>query len=217
MKPVNSTTLSIILLAAITLSGCRKELCYDHDNHAMSVKFQALASWICEWEDCGIHDWNAEWDPSWSRQYDEFRPEPAEGIRAVVYSGEKTQESNIESEGGRVQMPEGKNSILFYNNDTEYIVFDQVNSYGTATATTRTRTRNGFKELHAGERTITPPDMLYAEYIEEYNAEKTLTPVEVPINMHPLTYSYLVRYRFKSGQQYLLRAQGALAGMAEKV
>lgn len=217
MKPVNSTTLSIILLAAITLSGCRKELCYDHDNHAMSVKFQAVASWICEWEDCGIHDWDAEWNPSWSRQYDEFRPEPAEGIRAVVYSGEKTQESNIESEGGRVQMPEGKNSILFYNNDTEYIVFDQVNSYGTATATTRTRTRNGFKELHAGERTITPPDMLYAEYIEEYNAEKTLTPVEVPINMHPLTYSYLVRYRFKSGQKYLLRAQGALAGMAEKV
>lgn len=205
------------VLLVMMLAGCRKDLCYNHDEHAMTVKFNAVASWICEWEDCGVHDWSQEWNSSWSRQYDEFRPEPAEGIRAVVYSGDKVQESNIDSEGGRVQMPEGTNTILFYNNDTEYIVFDQGSSSATATATTRTRTRSGFMAMHEGERTITPPDMLYSEYIEEHYAEKTLEPVDVLVNMYPLTYSYLVRYRFKSGLQYVLRAQGALAGMAEKV
>lgn len=35
--------------------------------------------------------------------------------------------------------------------------------------------------------------------------------------MRPLTYSYLIRYRFASGQQYVAQARGALAGMAEKV
>ena len=35
--------------------------------------------------------------------------------------------------------------------------------------------------------------------------------------MRPLSYSYLIRYRFKSGQQYVAQARGALAGMAERV
>lgn len=209
--------LLLCLFAVSLLSGCRKELCYNHEEHSLTVKFNAVASWMCEWEVAGFKDWSSEWNPAWSREYDEFRPDPAEGIRAVVYTGDKAQEYNISTEGGRVQMSEGTHSILFYNNDTEYIVFDQLNSSGTASATTRTRTRSGFKALHEGERTITPPDILYSEYIEEYVAEKTLEPIDIPITMHPLTFKYLVRYRFKSGQKYLLRAQGALAGMAEKV
>ena len=90
-------------------------------------------------------------------------------------------------------------------------------SPATATATTRTRTRSSFQALHEGERTVTPPDMLYGAFVLEYIAERTLEAVELPIEMRPLSYSYLIRYRFASGQQYVAQARGALAGVADKV
>ena len=39
------------VLLVMMLAGCRKDLCYNHDEHAMTVKFNAVASWICEWVD----------------------------------------------------------------------------------------------------------------------------------------------------------------------
>lgn len=68
-------------------------------------------------------------------------------------------------------MTEGRHSILFYNNNTEYIVFNDLTSSATATATTRTRTRAGFSELHKDERTVGQPDMLYGSYLGEYEAK----------------------------------------------
>ena len=82
-------------------------------------------------------------------------------------------------------MPEGTHELLFYNNDTEYIVFDGVAASESATATTRGVTRSSFHELHAGERTVNQPDMLYGAYMEEYTAEKTLAPTELPVTLRP--------------------------------
>ncbi len=226
MKPVNSTTLSIILLAAITLSGCRKELCYDHDNHAMSVKAEMQPEWLQEWEMTYtggeiLLDWETIWkEQGWSREYNEFRPEIANGIRSIVYNENAAPTiSNLENQGGIISMSEGQHAMLFYNNDTEYIVFDGTDNSAMATASTRTRTRAGFRapETHEGERTITTPDDLYASYIPEYTAEKSLTPDGLPVTMFPRTYTYLIRYRITSGLQYVSQAKGALAGMAEKV
>lgn len=62
------------------------------------------------------------------------------------------------------------------------------------------------------------PDMLYGAYMEEYTAEKkTLAPTELPVTLRPLVYTYMIRYEFESGQQYVALARGALAGMAETV
>lgn len=218
---LNMTSHQLLLVLAtvtVTLAGCRKDLCYNHDEHSMSVKTYVDPTWEQEWERNDIINWEERWDENWSREYDEFRPEIATGIRCIAYDeNEKAMESNLDDEGGRLPLAEGEYSLLFYNNDTEYIVFDQTTASATATATTRTRTRSGFADLHDGERTITPPDMLYGAYVRQHVAQKTWEPVSLPIEMRPLTYSYLIRYRFKSGQQYIAAAKGALAGMAEKV
>lgn len=208
-------TVAMLLLAM--LSGCRKDLCYNHEEHSMAVKTHVQAAWEQEWEREFHINWEEVWKEEWPREYDEFRPEVSEGIRAIVYTDEKYAESNLNSEGGRLAMPEGRHSLLFYNNDTEYIIFDEVTSLATASATTRTRTRANFAELHENERTVTPPDMLYGAYVAEYEAERTWDPVALPIEMRPLVYSYLIRYRFASGQQYVVQARGALAGVADKV
>lgn len=206
---------------AILSAGCRKDLCYDHDEHAFSVKVNLAATWEREWERDHGMDWKNAWEgKGWHNwmPYDNLRPGVPTGIRAVVYEEEGSHDvRNLASTGGRLYMSEGRHSILFYNNDTEYIVFDGQNSSATMTATTRTRTRAGFDELHEEERTVNQPDMLYGAYIAEYEAKPTVEPDELPATMHPLTYTYVLRYEFSHGAQYIALARGALAGMAESV
>lgn len=217
LKIWNWTCSSLLALLLLTATGCRKDLCYNHEEHSYSVKTVVRAMWEQKWERSYNVNWQEEWREEWSHDYEEFIPERGGGIRSLVYDENGVAEGNLDSDGGRLYMSEGLHTLLFYNNDTEYIVFDDIASLPTASATTRTRTRGSFVALHQGERTITPPDMLYGAFVLEYTAEKTLDYVTLPIEMRPLSYSYLIRYRFKSGLQYVAQARGALAGMAEKV
>ena len=213
---------NILLPALIVLlmTGCRKDLCYNHDEHGTDIRADVKATWECEWERSDDFDWEIHW-PDCSCGYDELRPEVANGIRAVIYDTEGTAytERNLKSEGGILPMTEGMHSILFYNNDTEYIVFEDLPSSATATATTRTRTRSTFAntEAHDGERTVNEPDMLFGHYIEEHDAQRTAEPTALPITMHPLVYTYMVRYEFSHGLEYVALARGGMAGMAESV
>lgn len=208
---------SLLALLLLTAAGCRKDLCYNHDEHAVAVKTEVVADWEQLWERHYRFDWEELWPDEWPRDYEEFLPEEGSGIRAMIYTDDQVATGNLDQDGGHLPMNEGRHTLLFYNNDTEYIVFDETANSATATATTRTRTRASFQALHEGERTVTPPDMLYGAFVREYIAERTLEAVELPIEMRPLSYSYLIRYRFASGQQYVAQARGALAGVADKV
>ena len=205
----------------LLFSGCRKDLCYTHDEHGWAVKVNVVADWEQEWERMHETDWEQNWMEDFSCSYDELRPDVADGIRVLVYpdQGNRYNEYNLEAEGGRLSMAEGMNSLLFYNNDTEYIVFSDLDASAAASATTRTRTRTTFTSTpaHADERTINEPDMLYGTYVDEYEAQKTVEPVDLPLTMRPLVYTYLVRYEFSHGLEYVALARGALAGMAESV
>lgn len=111
-------------------------------------------------------------------------------------------------------MRPGEHSLLLYNNDTEYIVFDDMNSFASAKATTRTRTRasyagNPYME-NTVENTVNAPDMLYGNYMENYTAERKIEADELPVTMHPLVFTYLVRYEFSHGLEYVALARGAL-------
>ena len=96
-----------------------------------------------------------------------------------------------------------------------------MNSFASAKATTRTRTRasyagNPYME-NTVENTVNAPDMLYGNYIENYTAERKIEADELPVTMHPLVFTYLVRYEFSHGLEYVALARGALAGMAGAV
>lgn len=212
-----AVSLSVMGLVLFPVS-CRKDLCYNHEEHSYSVKVNMVSEWEQEWERAYDYDWKQLWNGEWNRAYDDLRPEPADGIRVQVYTDDgQNIESNLSAEGGRLSMPEGTHDLLFYNNDTEYIVFEGITASVSATATTRSITRGSFKELHAGERTVNQPDMLYGAYVEGHVAEKTLVPTELPVTLHPLVYTYMIRYEFEQGREYVALARGALAGMAESV
>ena len=127
------------------------------------------------------------------------------------------------AKGDVVGLRPGNHQLLFYNNDTEYILFDDMYSYASAKATTRTRTRstymgNPFKgNASRSEPTVNMPDMLYGNYNEKYTSQRTTEEVVMPVTMHPLVFKYLVRYEFSKGLEYVGLVRGALSGMAAAV
>lgn len=209
------------------LSSCEhKELCFDHPEHAPKSQVSVEAKYEQEWQYTyrGGTNWATfpTWQETFGMKYDDLRPGIPDGLRVQVYNEDGSSNIvNIAPEGGIVPMREGEHSLLFYNNDTEYIVFDDLSSYASARATTRTRTRSTYLGNsyidNWNENTVNPPDMLYGNYMESYIAGRTQEPDVLSITMHPLVFTYLIRYEFGNGLKYVALARGALAGMAESV
>lgn len=207
-----------LISALLTYTSCRKDLCYIHDQHAPKVRINLIPEWELTWERMYDYDWESLWEESWRYEYKDFAPDAASGIRSIAYheSG-SISENNHHQSGGELSMSLGINDLLFYNNDTEYILFNDLSAHSTARATTRGVTRTGMRELHDGERTVNPPDQLFGCFVEGYTAERTVESVDLNVVMRPLTYTYLIRYEFAKGLNYVALARGALAGMAESV
>lgn len=215
-----------LLAGALTvLASCEhKDLCFDHDEHAPKSAVHIQAEYEQEWEltSEGGTDWESMWKDEFGMEYDELRPVTPEGLRIQFYHEDGTNSMhNAAPEGDVLHVRPGQHSILLYNNDTEYIVFDDMGSFASARATTRTRTRssylgNSYMES-SDENTVNEPDMLYGSYIESYTAERKLETDKLPVTMHPLVFRYLVRYKFSHGLEYVALARGALAGMAGAV
>ena len=212
----------ILAFLVVVLPSCQhKDLCFHHREHAYKYHVNIIADYRQDWEENhGFNDWELTW-PDHYIPYDELRPKKPSGLR-VVNSNTNGESNihNISADGGVVSLYEGVNDILFYNNDTEYIVFSRSDHGATTRATTRTRTRATFKSsqyAHENEETMTPPDMLYANYYEGYYAEKQLDPDDLDITLQPLVYTYKIRYEFEDGLKYVAIARGALSGMAISV
>ena len=225
--------LYIYIIAAISIiaTSCsaytHKELCENHREHAHRYHVEVVADYRCDWEENFISGnpdnpttWQLDW-PSNYMDYESLRPGIPSGLRVINY-GESGNYNvhNISAKGGIVDLYEGSNDILFYNNDTEYIVFSRNDNGVTTRATTRTRTRASYTPNIFGdpkEPTVNAPDMLYANYFEDYFAEKVLEPTKLPVTLQPLVFTYKIRYEFAEGLKYVAVAKGALTGMAESV
>lgn len=210
---------------ALVLSSCdNKNLCFDHDEHALKYHADIKAQYELEWQYTynDATDWRTRWPQSFGMTYESLLPHIPEGLRMVTYNTDGTNETaNLPAAGGTVHFKSGEHSLLFYNNDTEYIVFDDLASYATARATTRSRSRasylgNQYMDSKS-ENTVNPPDVLFGHYIESFIPKKTVEAQTLSITMRPLVFSYLVRYEFSEGLKYVALARGALAGMAESV
>lgn len=220
-----------ILLAAVAVvtAGCdHKELCFDHPDHALRFDTRFVARYNLQWElsDDGMPAWKDRWDAAaYGMEYAALLPGQPEGLRVNTYSAGSTAttSANIASGGGTVAMTPGMNSVLMYNNDTEAIVFDNLNASATAKASTRARSRAGYRgnpfytPEDGNEITVTPPDPLFGHYIAEYDQTAGTEAPTVDVTMQPLVYTYYIRYEFSHGAQYLNIARGALAGMAQSV
>jgi hypothetical protein len=165
--------------------------------------------------------WMNEWPEFMDASSDDLCPSEPMGLRAIsVRADQRLGMSNIDSKGGVIPARSGgEYSLLFYNNDTETIVFDDTESMVTTKATTRSKTRASYKGspyvTTKAENTVTEPDILFSGYVEAFAPDRSKKVETIEVKMNPVVYTYVVRYEFESGLKYVTLARGALAGMAE--
>ena len=213
----------LILLQALTAACTHKEL-YMGGNPAPSLVLQV--DWHLEWNIKYLIDWETEWRPEWEMDWSKVIPDEPEGVRLGHEAPDDDTRLvfNLPSGGGTVTLQPGTYTALLHNNDTEYIVFEG-DGAATATATTRTRTRSPYSDNNPAEVTVNQPDYLFSSYADEFlieeidewvdGEEERIIEVDVP--MHPVVFSYIIRFEFESGKEYINEARGALSGMAGTV
>lgn len=212
MKPLH--LFRSLLLAALLLTACEhKELCYDHEPHAERVEYKLNLTFDCQWEyNVETHvDWEQVWKSEYGISYDDLRPKEPEGVRIHVFNEDNETETvrNLTKTNSTVRFSEeGHYDVLLYNNDTEYIVFEGLESFGSAYATTRGSSRS---------RVVNPPDMLFAAYMDSLWVEKATYTDTLTVTLRPLVYTYLLRFEFSEGAEELGTATGALDGVASRV
>ena len=212
-----------LVMALVALFSCtHKELCENHREHAHRYHINIIADYRYDWEECcGNNDWEENW-PDHYIPYESLRPGKPGGLRVVNSNKDGNyNQHNVSADGGVVTLYEGHNDILLYNNDTEYIIFARNGDDATTTrASTRTRTRVSYignEYANDDEKTVSPPDMLYANFIGDYYSEKVVEPIDIPITLQPMVFTYKIRYEFTEGLKYVAVARGALSGMAREV
>lgn len=157
--------------------------------------------WGEHWKD----DLQYPWDES---QHGKLGYTEPRGVRSIIYTlDEQYNRSvylsrNMSNEGGRVNLATKENyDMLFYNNDTEYILFDSDNStyYN---ATTRSSTKASYTRAANGHN---QPDQLFGtllsevyvsddpgDYVMEYAEDGSVLYVyRIEATLRPYTFIYL--------------------------
>lgn len=221
---------ALTVLAALLLAACHhRDFCYDHNEHEYSVRAEIIADYLPSWEIAepdGV-DWRTNWPQDmmpWT--YESLVPPVPTGLRVTDYRpGADANIHNLDADGGVIPLSEGGHQLLFYNNDVEFIDFSGLDTYATAYATTRTRTRStyhGNALYHPtrgdqDERTLSPPDVLFAHYIPGYTFARTAAPTPLHVTLQPVVHTYVMRFIIKDGLERVALARGALVGMAAGV
>ena len=218
---------SLLLMMLLAVSCNHKELCYDHDPHSERVEYKLELDFDCEWEyniESNV-DWSQVWKPEYGISYDDIRPKEPEGVRVHIFNEDDRTETvrNLTKQNATIRFnQEGHYDMLFYNNDTEYIVFEGLESFNTASATTRGITRstyrgNSLMTRATKEVTVNPPDMLFGAYMNDIYVTKSTQADTMKVTLKPLVFTYLIRYEIAKGAELVSLARGALAGMAKGV
>lgn len=217
------------ILSLVLVSCNHKDLCFNHEEHAPRYATNIAIDYAFDWEQPydGQTDWLSDWPQlGLGVSYDYFRPTLPEGVRMKAFNADGSRiETNMPPHGEETYLTPGDNSLLFYNNDTEYIIFNDLGSYEEASATTRSRYRSTYSgnpqylpvRSKGDEQTVAAPDVLFGHYIDSYIQNRDTKPQQLDFTMHPLVFTYVIRYRFAEGYDYVSLARGALAGMAASV
>ena len=120
----NTLLAASALIIAASTSSCRKDLCYNHFPEA-----GVTLSYENEWErDYGM-GWLSGWDADlYGSTYDNLRPGNPEGVTMVAYHPDGITEFYMSTAGGNVSFGASVHSLLFYNNDTQYIILNDMAS-----------------------------------------------------------------------------------------
>lgn len=211
----------LLMIVLAVLTGCRKDLCYGHFNEVdLQLEVVYSLDWHLPWE----VDWNENWPEDWEVDWEMIRPRTPESVRLHTFDADSEaalSSHNLASNGGRVTLNSGRYHLLLYNSDTEGVLFEDMHAVHQASATTRARTRSAYSTRYPDEVTVSTPDDLFATFMPEYELKQPASGESlhqrINAELTPRTWTYLIRYEFSSGQEFVTEAQAYLSGMAGRV
>lgn len=220
---LNACKIIFFLGMALCAAGCRKELTYEPEQVVPGYRLDLEVEWLLEWETSNGFGWSDSWDENlFDEGYDHYRPKQPEGFGVVLYDRDAddytyNRELHLPTAGGKLSVDESTRALLFYSDDSDYITISDMSAPHTAYASTSTRARSSFEELHSGERTVNPPDLLYGAYMEIDGLPYQEGYQSRKVSFQPLVYGYVIRFAIDDNREYMSLARGALAGMAEGI
>lgn len=154
-----------------------------------------------------------------------LRPQKPTGLRIVSYpdEGGDLRSFNLPPDGGSIVLHSLSSHLLFYNNDTEYLIIDPKAGFENTVATTRRHSPETFKGNTAigsdlsTHPVYSEPDMLFRSAISDYDASAPDSARIINVMLQPAVYSYVVHFMFSHGLDYVAAARGAISGMASGV
>lgn len=230
--------LFVALLLTSLITGCQRKPLYlvQHGNVSIAtseydIRLEML--WGVNWQ----VDWQYPlelWDES---KYGRIGYDKPSGVHVIAYQLDDEMERfrwhydrHVGIEGGRVQLATKEHyDMLFYNDDTEWILFtDRGGSdYSTFNVTTRTNSRAQYTRNYAG---YNQPDQLIGtlasevyisddpdDYILERNEDGSVTYVcKMDVTLQPYTFVYLYQVilcnnRTDKGEPIVTSAAGLTA------
>lgn len=223
MRQLFNYKIAILCGISLLATGCRKELTYEPEEIVPGYRMDLDVDWTLEWESSNGFDWSSSWSGDlFDEDYEHYRPKKPEGFGVVLYDMDDDEyaynrEIHLPSDGGKLSVDETTRALLFYSDDSDYITLSDIGAPHTAYASTNTRARSSFDELHSGERTVNPPDILYGAYMEVNDLQYQEGYQQQKVSFQPLVYGYVIRFAIDSNREYVALARGALAGMAEGI
>lgn len=176
-------------------------------------------------------DWRRDWPEGLGRPFASLELPMPKGLRVTTFAGEDAKMYNVSAQGGEVPMSTYTTDLLFYNNDTQYIVVVDPESFANATAMTRVRNAGSYAGNPRVGTDVEPepvcssPDLLYraalsASKVDSLEAVMDVDPDSlrlIDVTLVPGVYTYAVHFQFESGLEYVLSAAGAMTGLAQGV
>lgn len=174
-----------LCIFCIMISGCRKELYYE------AVSPVTI---------------NVTWPDGISIP---------EGVRVIFYNeeGEGHYVFNIPSNGGTVNVPKGKYSVLMFNNDTEYIAIRNVERISTIQAYTSLLIKAGNTRGFPLQSIVNTPDLFYRYLQTGYNVNDNTSSVFIQAAPLCKVSNYTIKVLL-IGSQYVSSGTGYLSGLA---
>lgn len=232
--------IAMALLVMATLSSCERKPLYlqatgqvDVEVGVYDIELQYI--WGTEW----VTEWQYEWDEA---EYGAIGYTKPHGVRATIYGLDNEMHrdnfftQNFGADGGRVSLLAGNwYDLLFYNNGTNYILFNTDESHSFYTATTRTSMRSNYSSDDTRAYVdMNQPEELFGCFMEkneislnpddyeiEYDEDGTTIYVyKLNATLRPHTMIYLVQVIMlnnlnEKGERIVKGAKGlTLSGLA---
>lgn len=131
-QSLNRIFIPLLPLLASALAGCEHKVCASPISNTHRVTATRIeASYDLTWEmrHPDGPDWPMEWPDDFGMDYESLNPRIPAGLCVNPYGADGiTLTRHLPASGGQVDMSPGLNSVLMYNDDTEFIVFNNLNS-----------------------------------------------------------------------------------------